>query len=135
MCSNCIHNFFQKVNNNRTVQTTRMRRLSATMLFAYKKRQVFSRSGLKFMYVGRQGPGVCSCSSEHFLFAYVSTKFAYACPTVILLSYMYVVYTAQVYLTLCILETPKRVLWQAVKTQMKCSIMLHFIRVFTVCLD
>ena len=26
-------------------------------------------------------------------------------------------------LTLCMLETPKRVLWQTVKTQMKCSIM------------
>ena len=29
-------------------------------------------------------------------------------------------------LTLCKLETPKRVLWQTVKTQMKRSIMLHF---------
>ena len=37
------------------------------------------------------------------------------------------------YLTLCILETPKRVLLQTVKTQMKSSIMLHFIRVYTVC--
>ena len=32
-------------------------------------------------------------------------------------------------LTLCILETPKQVLLQTVK----CSIMLHFIRVYTVC--
>ena len=31
----------------------------------------------------------------------------------------------------CIRETPKRVLLQTVKTQMKCSIMLHFIRVYT----
>ena len=38
-------------------------------------------------------------------------------------------------LALCILETPKRVLWQTVKTQMKCSIMLHFIRVCTVLFD
>ena len=38
-----------------------------------------------------------------------------------------------VMLTLCIRETPKRVLLQTVKTQMKCSIMLHFIRVYTVC--
>ena len=30
-------------------------------------------------------------------------------------------------------ETPKWVLLQTVKTQMKCSIMLHFIRVYTVC--
>ena len=30
-------------------------------------------------------------------------------------------------------ENPKPVLLQTVKTQMKCSIMLHFIRVFTVC--
>ena len=29
--------------------------------------------------------------------------------------------------------SPKRVLLQTVKTQMKCSIMLHFIRVYTVC--
>ena len=35
-------------------------------------------------------------------------------------------------LTLCIRETPKRVLFQTVNTQMKCSIMLHFIRVNTV---
>ena len=27
--------------------------------------------------------------------------------------------------TLCILETPKRVVWQTVKTQMKCRIMCH----------
>ena len=31
----------------------------------------------------------------------------------------------------CILKTPKGVLLQTVMTQMKCSIMLHFIRVFT----
>ena len=36
-------------------------------------------------------------------------------------------------LTLCILETQKRVLLQTVKTQIKCSIILHFIGVFTVC--
>ena len=35
--------------------------------------------------------------------------------------------------TLCIRETPKWVLLQTVKTQMKCSIMLHFIWVYTVC--
>ena len=35
-------------------------------------------------------------------------------------------------LTLCIRETPNQVLLQTVKTQMKCSIMLHFIRVYTV---
>ena len=29
---------------------------------------------------------------------------------------------------------PKQVLMQSVKTLMKCSIMLHFIRVYTVCL-
>ena len=34
--------------------------------------------------------------------------------------------------TLCLLESPKRVLLKTMKTQMKCSIMLHFIRVFTV---
>ena len=36
-------------------------------------------------------------------------------------------------LTLCVRESPKQVLLQTVKTQMKCSIMLHFIRVYTVC--
>ena len=34
-------------------------------------------------------------------------------------------------LTLCVLETSKRVLRQTGKTQMKCSILLHFIRVCT----
>ena len=33
----------------------------------------------------------------------------------------------------CIRITPRRVLLQTVKTQTKCSIMLHFIRVYTVC--
>ena len=37
------------------------------------------------------------------------------------------------YLTHCIGETPKRVFLHTVKTQMKCSMMLHFIRVDTVC--
>ena len=36
-------------------------------------------------------------------------------------------------LTLCIREAPKWVLLQTVKTEMKCSIMLHLIRVYTVC--
>ena len=35
-------------------------------------------------------------------------------------------------LILCIQETPKQVLLQTVKTHMKCSIMLHFIRVYIV---
>ena len=38
-------------------------------------------------------------------------------------------------LTLYILETPKVVLLQTVKTQMKCRIMRHFIWVYTVCGD
>ena len=38
-------------------------------------------------------------------------------------------------LTCCKLETLLQVLWQAVKTLMKCSIVLHFIRVCAVCLD
>ena len=37
--------------------------------------------------------------------------------------------------TLFILETRKQVLWQTVKTQMKCHIRWHFIRVSTICLD
>ena len=35
--------------------------------------------------------------------------------------------------TLCIRETPKQVLLQTVKTRMKCHILQHFIRVYTVC--
>ena len=35
-------------------------------------------------------------------------------------------------ITLYILVTPKCVLWQKVKTQIKCRIMRHFIRVYTV---
>ena len=38
-------------------------------------------------------------------------------------------------ITLCIRETNKQVLLQTVKTQMKFSIMLHFIRVYTVFKD
>ena len=34
--------------------------------------------------------------------------------------------------TLCVQEVAKQVLFQTVKTQMKCSIKLHFIRVYTV---
>ena len=33
------------------------------------------------------------------------------------------------HLNICTLENSKQVLWQTVKTKMKCSIMLHFIRV------
>ena len=36
-------------------------------------------------------------------------------------------------LTLCIRETPKRVLLQIVKTQMKCRVVRHFIWVYSVC--
>ena len=36
-------------------------------------------------------------------------------------------------LTLCIWDTPKQVSLQTVKTQMKCCIMLHSIRVYTDC--
>ena len=37
------------------------------------------------------------------------------------------------FIALCIWETPKQVLLQTVKTKMKCIIMMHFIRVHTVC--
>ena len=40
---------------------------------------------------------------------------------------------SEIGLTLCIQETPKLVLLPTVKTQMKCRIMRHFIRVYTVC--
>ena len=36
-------------------------------------------------------------------------------------------------LTLCVLVTPNRVLWQTVKTQMKCRKMRHFIGDCTIC--
>ena len=47
------------------------------------------------------------------------------------LLYMYL----HVIVTLFILDTRKQVLRQTVKTQMKCRIRRHFIRVFTVCKD
>ena len=36
-------------------------------------------------------------------------------------------------LTLCVMGTPKQVLWQTVKAQMKCRRMWHFLKVCTVC--
>ena len=39
------------------------------------------------------------------------------------------------YFTLSILVVPKCILWQTVKTQIKCRIMQHFIRVWTICQD
>ena len=36
-------------------------------------------------------------------------------------------------LTFCIWKTHKQVLWQTVKTQIKCHILWHFIRFYTVC--
>ena len=44
-----------------------------------------------------------------------------------------IIHTQNPPLTLCILDTPKEVLWHTVKMQMKCSIMLHFIKDCTVC--
>ena len=41
--------------------------------------------------------------------------------------------TGPVEITLRNLETPKWIVWQPVKTKMKCSIMLHFMWVCTVC--
>ena len=43
--------------------------------------------------------------------------------------------TTPSYLTLCIQETLEQVLWQTVKTQMKCRITWRFIMVRTVCYD
>ena len=42
-------------------------------------------------------------------------------------------YWVEPVLTFCLRQTCKLVLWQTVKTQVKCSIMLHFIRIYTVC--
>ena len=42
-------------------------------------------------------------------------------------------FLSNIHLTLCIWETPKRVLLQTMNTQMKYSIMLNVIRVYTVC--
>ena len=37
-------------------------------------------------------------------------------------------------LNICVLNIPNgHILWQTVKTQMKCHILWHFIRIFTVC--
>ena len=49
---------------------------------------------------------------------------------IVTLGYNYMYY---ILLTLCIPETLKPIILQTVKTQMKCSIMLHFFRVYTVC--
>ena len=38
-------------------------------------------------------------------------------------------------ITFFILETCKKILWQTVKTHMKCCIRQHFVRICTVCLD
>ena len=46
---------------------------------------------------------------------------------------MYNFHFACAYLTHSILVTPKYTLWQTVKIRMKCCIMRHFIRVYTVC--
>ena len=35
-------------------------------------------------------------------------------------------------LTLCVPEAPKKILWQTAKTQMKCRMMRHFIRISSV---
>ena len=51
---------------------------------------------------------------------------------VIVFKIIFMIFACTSLLTLCIRETPKRVFLQAVKTQMKCSIMLHFNRVYTV---
>ena len=51
---------------------------------------------------------------------------AYLYKRYIFVDYLYI-------LTIRITETPKRVLWQTVKIQMKCRIMRLFIRVCTVC--
>ena len=45
----------------------------------------------------------------------------------------FVHFTCSTPFTLCILEPPKWVLLQAVKTYMKCHITWHFIRVYSVC--
>ena len=39
----------------------------------------------------------------------------------------------QITLSIMEFETPEHVLLQTVKTQMKCSLVLHFIRAYTVC--
>ena len=48
---------------------------------------------------------------------------------------LYLIYFSYIlfFLTLCIGEAHKRVLLQTVKTRMKCHIMRHFTRVYTVC--
>ena len=51
-----------------------------------------------------------------------------------IVSWCYRVFGPSLFLTLCIRETPKQLLLQTVKTQVKCSIMLHFISVYTVCM-
>ena len=65
---------------------------------------------------------------------YGISLFEYEISDVINIGMLNIAYSIrQASLTICILEIPKPVLWQTVKTQMICRIMLHFIRALTVC--
>ena len=115
--------------------------------FPFKKK-IFPEHYRSVKWFGsRSGPTFCRSWSGSKLFAKVISRWQEAAKrkeqrhikfeTLITLIYQ------QIYLNKhckpCILsfvfeETPRCVLWQTVKTQMKCSMMLHFIRVYTVCI-
>ena len=72
--------------------------------------KVWDRTGIKFATPGSAVRHVTDCCNGPGMYSYMSI----------------------VVLTLCIRETPKRVLLQTVKAKMKCSSLQHFIRVYTV---
>ena len=79
---------------------------------------------------------ICTVSLESFLIAYVK----YGCRWSLWSLGHEVRHTAPKYRCACmyylfILDTGKQVIWQKVKTQMKCRINRHFIRVCNLCQD
>ena len=82
-------------------------------------RKMMNDVSLKIVFIFANGI-IWDISSGSSLFAKVPV---YQCPPV----------SRMKRVNLCTWETPKRVLLQTVKTPMKCRIMRHFIRVYTVC--
>ena len=85
---------------------------------------------------------ICNCiihsktRKKYLAYTFLAKRFYVWCNSMCIIFKDTVVHVAYVtgghMLTLCIGETPKRVILQTVRTQMKSSIMLLFIRVYTV---
>ena len=98
---------FQKANNKSTDQTALICRLVCACVVRKPQKTGFLASR-----------PICCWYSKHIVIVLIGKK------TITILH-------SKRFLTLCIWETPKQVLLQTVKTQMKCRI----IRVYTVCID